>query len=193
VTNSYNKTHLLRYQIGFVRTLCANGMLFDEESIVLKRSHSSGDSDFVIEAEVKPERFRKLQNHFMNSLEGLFKFNVPETYVLPLCYQVLGITYQTQNPIKAIREKAMYQEEKFEAKVKELTGFYYEQLDHTAYAVLNVLTDLISHERYDIIQNFVGREAGFQHRIYRWAREFPEEVTKATFSWDTYLKQNVNV
>ena len=187
VTNSYNKTYLLRYQIGFVRALCSNGMIFDEESIVLKKAHVKNNGDFDIEAEVRSDRFRELRNNFINSLDGLYKYNVPREYLIALTYKILSIKFQVKNSIKDFRIKAIEQKKQFEAKVNELADLYYAELDSTAYAVLNVLTDLLSHQEYDVIPNYAGRESGLQKKIYEWARDFPNEISKKSFLWDEYV------
>lgn len=188
VTNSYNKTYLLRYQIGFVRALCSNGLIFDEESIVLKKAHIKSNGDFEVDAEIRADRFRELKNSFINSMDGLFKYNVPRKHVLSLAYKILSLKFQVTNSIENIRNKALEQQKAFETKVDELTNQYYEELEPTAYAVLNVLTDLISHENYDVIPNYSGRESGLQKKTYEWARSFPDEINRKDFSWSQYLQ-----
>jgi len=192
VTNSYNKTYLLRYQIGFVRSLCSNGLIFDEESIVLKKAHILNNGDFDIKAEVRKDRFRELKNSFINSIEGLYKYNVPQKYVLPLTYKILALNFQVNSSIDDFRKKAIVQQKEFEVRVDELTDHYFQELDSTAYAVLNVLTDIISHEEYNVIPNYVGREPGLQKKIYEWAKAFPEKINRDDFSWDNYLEPSLS-
>jgi len=47
ISNSYNRTRLLRYELGFCRWICLNGMIFGSKSIEFSYAHTRRGMDRV--------------------------------------------------------------------------------------------------------------------------------------------------
>ncbi len=191
VTNSYNRTYQLRYRIGFVRSACANGMIFDEESIEIKRTHTQ--DQFNIEAKVDPEQFAEMKTDFLNKLEGLFKFNVPKKHAVKLARQVFGVHFDTEHKIEHFKQAATLKKQLFEDEIEELANNYFRELGENAYAVLSVLTHLLSHNGKKTLPQYSTRANTYYERVYKWSRSFPGEIMDSNFSWDSYLESETPV
>jgi len=64
VTNSYNALRALRFDVGFCRTLCANGVIFERETIQFRYSHTRQLEPDAVEFAIKAGQFQELADRF---------------------------------------------------------------------------------------------------------------------------------
>jgi len=186
ISNSYNRTHALSFEIGFVRELCSNGFIFDKESVKVKFAHTKGK--IPVDFEVDVSKLRKYEVDFVNHLNNLNRFYVDPVYVFPLVLKALNqrfkLDYENQKQLQ--RELERYQRTK--AIITHLTNGYYKELKPTAYAVLNIVTDYISHqEEYKTIPLFSSHINGYYNKPGNWIQEFTEEIQRPQFNMEEYL------
>ena len=182
ITNSYNKTKLLQFDLGFCRGICRNGLIFGKESIVFKRSHSrSTDKKLRMQFVLKRGTFKKLESEFRSSLETLHANPFPRGFMWPLICKVFDI----KRPDDNTSAKSLERFKQRRAEVEKLTERYFEELGDTGYAALNVLTDYATRPPVEISPD--SRVNHLQVASGIWMEDFSRRIQKPDFSFVDYL------
>lgn len=182
VTNSYNRTKLLRFDLGFCRWICTNGMIFGEKSITFKYTHTHGDVAKTAVFNTNIGELAKLEAEFIENLHNLQRYHVPEKFMLPLVCRTFSIKASAED---LERPKRKIQLHAFKNHVNDLTKQYFSELGQNGYAALNVLTDFASRPA-----SFISPEAmvdQFQKQSGKWAEEFIKEIKDDKFRFEIYL------
>jgi hypothetical protein len=183
VTNSYNRTRLLRFDLGFCRWICTNGMIFGEKSITFRYNHTRSDMNGRVEFNSDIGDLRKIEAEFIEKLHNLKRFHVPENAILPLICRAFEIQITSADLQK---ERRVEQLRVFKQHVNSLTRKYFEALGPTGYAALNIVTDFATRP-----SSYISPE-GVMDRLQRmgavWCEEFIREIKDDHFSFDAYLK-----
>lgn len=185
ITNSYNRTFSLSFELGFVRKLCSNGVIFDKRTIKVKYNHTKGSIPVTITADVS--QLKKLENEFKEHLFNLKRFHVSRKHSFPLICKALGLDWKLIPETPAYKNQLQKFNE-FKGKSKELTKVYMDTEGENAFSVMNVMTDLVSHQdQYKNIPLFDMRANQFYHRISDWMSEYCLEAEKRDFKIESYL------
>lgn len=182
VTNSYNRTKLLRFDLGFCRWICTNGMIFGEKSITFKYTHTHGDVARTTVFDTNIGELKKLEAEFIENMHNLQRYHVPEKYMLPLVCRTFEIKASAED---LERPKRLIQLHAVKNHVNDLTKQYFGELGQNGYAALNVLTDFASRPA-----TYISPEAmvdQLQKRSGKWAEEFIGEIKDDKFRFETYL------
>lgn len=182
VTNSYNRTKLLRFDLGFCRWICFNGMIFGNKSITFRYAHTHGAVEKV-EFNTNFGELKKLEANFIENLLNLKRFHVPQRQILPLVCKAFEIKIDADVLSKPKRAEQLFE---FKTYINELTDKYYAELDSTAYAALNIITDFATRPK-----SFISPDAMvdvLQKRSGVWMRNFIEQLENKKFDFDTYLQ-----
>jgi len=180
VSNSYNRTLALNFDIGFCRGICKNGVIFGKRNIVFKFVHSRRATDPQVEFSLRAGELQDLEKRFVESLFNLQRFHVPRRVMWALACRVFGVTIPP-NPTPR-------QSELLDAKaahVSRLTLAYFDQLGENGYAALNVLTDFASRP-----SGMISPEASvdtLQRKAGAWIEEFVLANESRSFSFDQFL------
>ncbi|MEI7422009.1 MAG: DUF932 domain-containing protein [Prolixibacteraceae bacterium] len=186
ISNSYNRTFALSFEIGFVRELCSNGFIFDKESIKVKFAHTRGQ--IPVKFEVDVSKLRKYEIEFVNHLNNLNRFYVDPIYVLPLVLKALNHRFRLNDNNPKIRDRELERFSDTKSLINELTDIYYKELKPTAYAVLNIVTDLISHQQdYKTIPLFSSHINSYYNKPGDWIQDFTLEIQSQKFNMEEYL------
>ena len=190
IINSYNKTSCLKYQLGFCRWICQNGMIFESKSVDFVFTHTKG---VVSEARIQQQlaaaarerigEIRTLEDQFIATLRKLKNHSVPQSVMLSLACKVfnLHLTRDEANKMSnAERKKAVA----FVQKIKEDTKEYYKQFGANAYAAMNVLTDFASYPKGLSGMNTVPV---LQAKAGAWIDDFVTASEKPGFNMTAYL------
>ena len=187
VTNSYNRTQPLRFQVGFCRWICTNGMIFGGKSIRLKYAHTKG--------EVHGKRFLtdfkalgELQARFVLQLQGLESVPVPKEQMLGIACRVFNVT---ATPVDLQRPRRGDQLRAFRSRIEDLTASYFGDLGPNAYAALNVLTDFASRPASYTSPGLMVDS--LQRKTGEWAVSFRKESREPGFSFPEYLGDAMRV
>lgn len=182
ITNSYNKTKLLQFDLGFCRGICRNGLIFGKENIVFKRSHSRSTEQKLRQHFIlKRGTFAKLETEFRESLKTLNASPFPRGFVWPLVCKIFDIKL----PVVGSSRKSFENFEKRRSEVKKLTERYFNQLGDTGYAALNVLTDYATRPPGEVSPD--SRVNALQIASGIWMEDFSRRITTADFSFADYL------
>lgn len=186
ISNSYNKTLTLRYEIGFCRSICLNGVIFGKKSITFSMNHL-----FTLET-TKIDRFIEKTRHEIGDIDSLWlevkerlnalrRIEIPATLILPMFCRAFKINV-TEEIVKD------YQTDSLAAKAAQILDSgrqYFDDLGNNAYALLNVLTDFAS------FPEGVGRPDrfihGYQRKVGDWADELLAESKIDGFSLDKFI------
>lgn len=182
ITNSYNRTRRLRFELGFCRWICLNGMIFGAKSIDFSFAHTRRGVHMIDSFSENIGDIRKLETQLVEQLHQLKRFYVPKEEMLAIFCRAFGIgiegaALENNQRVAKLREMKEY--------VQELTDSYFGDMGTHAYAALNVLTDFASRAK-----GVISAESavdGFQQKASHWMEDFIGEISKPTFSFDAYL------
>lgn len=186
VTNSYNRTKLLRFDLGFCRWICENGMIFGNKSITFRYTHTREAVERV-EFKTSFGELKKLETEFIENLHNLKRFHVPQKQMLPIVCKAFEIKVNKDELSKPRRAEQLYE---FKNHINELTAKYYAEMDSTAYAALNVITDFATRPK-----SFISQESmvdTLQKRSGAWMDDFIVQIENKTFDFDVYLQDYKN-
>ena len=186
-TNSYNRSVALSFEIGFVRKLCSNGVLFNKDSIKLKYLHNKGNTVDVINA---ANQIKTTSNLFAGQCLSLKEYDIPKELMFALVCQVLNINLVLPEE-KQIRKKINSLENLIEL-TKILTTRYTKEVGSNAYAAFNVLTDLVSHQdQYKNLTGYYFNVRSFYAKPTDWMDDFSSHTQKDNFIYEDYLKKTI--
>ena len=187
VTNSYNRTWSLRYQMGFCRWICENGIIFGgkDKRVEFKFNHMRDElvaveSDLVSSGNIAD--IRALESRFLDGLRILKEHQVRKTEMLPLLCRALGIKaeFRTHEQPKRAENLIALRE-----RVNDLTEKYVSVMGENAYAALNVITDF-ARDPVHVISRASSID-GLQRKAGDWMDGFLLDIKDEEFSNADYV------
>ena len=182
ITNSYNRTKPLRFDLGFCRGICTNGVIFGREHIVFRYYHTHDQIDVEGKFEVEATKLRKLETAFIEHMHNLKRFYVPEEHMLALVCRAFEVRITEEDLRKKHRREQLAD---FKNEIARLTARYFTELGPNGYAALNVLSD------------FAARPCGYvsetamidplQKRCGDWTVNFLSAIQEPAFDYAKYL------
>ena len=174
VTNSYNRTRALGFDIGFMRKVCSNGMIIPKSSVHFAFNHNTRNIGDRVRFEIKKGTFQGLRQRFLNFLEPLRQCHVPSFLLTPLALRALRVTEPRQPPGRG-REAW----EEINSRVDSLSRRYAGELGHNAYALTNVVSDIATRPA-DIGLRRRERNS-LQRRAGEWLADFSSDCGRPAF------------
>lgn len=187
ITNSYNRMRLLRFDIGFCRWICTNGIISGDISIRFKYQHTRGEISKTTRFEKPFDDIRKIENQFLKQIETLHSYQFSKELMLPLVYRVFNINFNEDDLKKPNRAKRI---RLVTDHILTLTDKYFTELGNNGYAALNVLTDYASRPSYNI--SSAAAVDNLQKKSGTWISTFITEIRKSDFDMNDYLGQYIN-
>lgn len=183
ITNSYNRTRRLRFELGFCRWICLNGMIFGARSIEFSYAHTRRGMDEVHRFSDNIGDIRKLEKQLVEQLHQLKRFYVPQEKMLSIFCRVFDLrideaTLKNRQRVSQLRE--------IKHQVSELIDTYFGSMGPHGYAALNVLTDYATRPT-----GVISPEAainGFQQKTSDWMHSFISAISLSSFTFDDYLE-----
>ncbi len=186
ISNSYNKTITLKYEIGFCRWICKNGVIFGQRGMTLSFNHSKKITQEQIYKTIVASRreigeIDSLWFTFQGKLNKLKSIHVPQTAWLPIYCKAFSVDATdedlTERQIDTMAERA--------DRILRTTKEYADELGENAYALMNVLTDFAS---FPVGTNSPASVVhGYQRKVGSWVNDFLVEAKKEDFSLDAYI------
>ena len=182
VTNSYNRTKLLSFDMGFCRWICKNGMIFGAKSIEFRYPHTTQGIVEAIEFRTNFRELKQIQTEFVEQLNNIKRYHVPKKYMLPLLLRVFNIQVQPTDLEKPKRQEQLRDLSRY---VHNFTGKYFEDMGENGYAALNVLTEFASRPiSYISPANMMNQ---LQKLSGDWITGFLTEIKSDNFNFEEYL------
>ena len=173
LTNSYNAKHALRFDIGYCRKLCLNGVIFESEVIEFRFPHSRESIPEALNFKLGADRMEGVRRKFGTRVERLMLYAVQPSIAVPLFFKALNLPLpKSTDDYKA---KAARLFEPLKESSESLLRKYTEDMGANAYALFNAVTDFAS--RPPVLRDFRRTEHSMQTQAGRWLREFDELLT----------------
>lgn len=182
VTNSYNRTKPLRFDLGFCRWICTNGMIFRSKSITFRYLHTRGEIARGVEFHTTFGEIKVLEREFAEKLHNLKRYYIPKEFMLPLACRVFKISATPEDISRPKRRERLIE---FRNRVTFLTNKYFEEMGPNGYAALNVISDVASRPKFYISDSAVVDQ--LQKSSGDWVDGFIREIKNDGFSFEDYL------
>lgn len=144
ISNSYNRTVTLKYEVGFCRWICLNGVIFNQTGVTLSYTHSENIDESQIVKHLRNlkslEQIDKMWETFDKKMNVLREISIPESMALPIFCKAFGIAID-QEKVSDRQKEVLGIKAK---QILDLSKDYFKELGNNAYAVFNVLTDYAS-------------------------------------------------
>lgn len=186
ITNSYNTSRALRFDIGFCREICLNGVIFEHETITFTFSHLKREIRGKISFTIEAGKIKVLFDRFVSYVNKLRTYNISKDDSFQLILALFGIKDASEIDFHAKNEN-YWEYEGLLNIIKTRLEKYIKETGENAYSLFNAITDLASNPiqrnryfRKDM--NSMERLAG------RWMNSFQTEIDKSSFDIAEYLK-----
>lgn len=184
VTNSYNGLRALKFDVGFFRKVCTNGLIVPDTIIRFTFAHLRREIGDVVEFHVAVDRLAKFRAGFIDSLAALRDCRVPRYQVEPLIRRVLMLwPPQTMKPgsPEAVDWQVLHDH------LAEISSRYVTELGENAYAAFNAITEFASHP--PDIRCVRRNRHSLQRLAGSWLTSFNEASRKPGFTVIGHLAQ----
>ena len=183
ITNSYNRTYALNFELGFYRWICKNGLMMGKQSIDFKFTHSKRVNDYKISFRLRAGDFAALEAQFMANVVNLQRYHVPRQFMWPLFYKAFD--FAIPNDLSRVEKDRESVFARRKASVAALTSKYFGELGENGYAAINVLTDYATRPEAEKFKE--GRVNGFQRLCGEWMSNFVTQIEDRSFQFKDYL------
>lgn len=185
ITNSYNTTRSLRFDIGFCRKVCLNGVIFESQTIKFMFSHVKHELGESIKFEIKKNQFDALKAEFTKTIASLLEVAIPEDKAKVIFNHILGIPKKEDINLKSEKDQKEYG--KLTEHANNCLQKNYAEMNANSYALFNAITDFASHPPKN---RFVRKdENAMQRSAGAWINEFKEHIKTRPFDIDKYIKK----
>jgi len=170
ITNSYNKSRKLRFELGFCRKVCDNGVIFEREFVRLNFSHYKNEIDNSRKLKIKDLNYDKLQSaeqSFINYMKNLKNIKIEGKYFIPVTSEILGLKFNKENYSERYSKIIDKQKEEFQSIMERLKVKYTAELGETAYSLFNTVT-AFANER-DFVKDV--RNNDYQIKAGQWVKK----------------------
>lgn len=180
VTNSFNGARALRFDIGFMRKHCSNGVIFEESVATIKASHSA-EALAKLNIEITSRSLPKMWDEFSKFLNTVRDIAMnPEQSTLAL-HTVLHLSAPKPDDKPARREGLQALTQDFSCR---LEG-YQKELGPNAYAVFNTLTDIAARPPESPL--FQKERDTLEKRSGRWLKALARDSQAINFDLDEWI------
>lgn len=190
ITNSYNKTKALRFDIGFSREMCDNGVIFEKETVSINYIHYKRDfkkNYKEILNDFKPgEKFGKLKSlekEFTGFMQKLRDIKIDKKYYVPMTAKIFNLKFNIDSENENLKKRDIKLMKEFIDYCKILRNKYSYILGNNAYSVFNVATEFANNR--DFVKGYRYNE--FQSKAGEWLKAVANRKDKDTL--EEYLKE----
>jgi hypothetical protein len=181
VTNSYNTQRALRFDVGYFRYICTNGVVLPKAAVKFEFVHTKRALRDAIRFDVKRDHMEKLDAEFAGFIEAIRACIVPAALFQPLLTAVLGLRKPSsfKDGNRDADEWAS-----LESHLTSLTDRYIKELGENAYALFNTVTDFASHPPAN---RHVHRDRhSLERRAGEWLSDFSAKCRADGFDVEKY-------
>lgn len=180
VTNSFNGARALRFDIGFMRKHCSNGVIFEEEVATIKASHSK-EALAQLKIEITSRSLPQMWDEFSKFLTSVRSISMDTAQSTLALNTVLRLPAAKPEDKKARAEGLIALSMDLSTR---LTG-YQKELGTNAYAVFNTLTDIAA--RPPDSAYFQKDRDTIEKRSGRWLKALARQSQTVGFDLNAWL------
>jgi hypothetical protein len=180
VTNSFNGARALRFDIGFMRKHCSNGVIFVEEVATIRASHSA-EALAQLKVEIKSRCLPKMWEEFSKFLTRVRSINMDAIQSTLALNAVLCLPdpKPEDKPTRAEGLNALSAD--FSTRLES----YRQELGPNAYAVFNTLTDIAARPPEN--PHFQKTRDTIEKRSGRWLKDLAGQSQIAEFDLNVWI------
>ena len=180
VTNSFNGARALRFDIGFMRKHCSNGVIFEEEVATIKATHSK-EALAQLKIEITSRSLPQMWDEFSKFLTSVRNISMDTDQSTLALNTVLRLPDAKSDDKKARVEglKALSLD------LSTRLDGYRKELGPNAYAVFNTLTDIAA--RPPEIPGFQQTRDSIEKRSGLWLKELARQNQTADFDLNAWI------
>ncbi len=173
ITNSYNGSRALRFDVGYCRKLCLNGVIFEKQTIQFRFSHSQSAIRPELDFRIRRGQMESLRKKFESNVSRLAGYPIPDDMAGPLLFRAMEFPLPPKGNGNAyVRKVLAYLELRARAHV--LIISYFHSLGSNAYALFNAMTDFASHPPE--ITGFTRTRHTMQRTAGSWSESFATKI-----------------
>lgn len=180
VTNSFNGARALRFDIGFMRKHCSNGVIFEEEVATIKASHSK-EALAQLQIEITSRSLPQMWDEFSKFLTTVRSITMNSDQSTLALKTVLHLPDPKPEDKPARKEALTALDADFSTR---LSG-YRQELGENAYAVFNTLTDIAARPPespcFQLTRDTIERRSG------RWLKDLARQSQAAAFDLERWI------
>jgi hypothetical protein len=180
VTNSFNGARALRFDIGFMRKHCSNGVIFEEEIATIRASHSK-EALAQLQTEIKVRSLPKMWEEFSQFLTHIRSIDMTPAQSALALNTVLHLPSPKPDDKPARKEGLNALASDFATR---LAG-YQKELGPNAYAVFNTLTDIAARPPEN--PQFQKNRDTLEKRSGRWLKDLAGQSQSAGFDMNAWI------
>lgn len=180
MTNSFNGARALRFDIGFMRAHCSNGVIFKEEVATIKASHST-EALAKLKIEITSRSLPQMWKEFSKFVSIIRSIKMgPDQSILAL--NIVLHTPSAKPDGKPARKDGL---SSLAADFSSRLHSYRNELGSNAYALFNTLTDIAArppesvHSQKD--RNTIEKRSG------RWLKELSRQSQMPNFDLNGWI------
>jgi hypothetical protein len=182
VTNSFNGARALRFDIGFMRKHCSNGVIFEEEVATIKASHNKAALE-QLKIEITSRSLKQMWDDFSKFLTSVRSIGMTTEQSSLALNTVLRLPEPKPEDKKARAEGLIALSMDLSTR---LTG-YQKELGPNAYAVFNTLTDIAA--RPPDSAYFQKDRDTIEKRSGRWLKELAHQSHTTGFDLNHWISE----
>ncbi len=180
VTNSFNGARALRFDIGFMRKHCSNGVIFEEEVATIKASHSK-EALAQLKIEITSRSLPQMWDEFSKFLTSVRSIGMDTDQSILAVRSVLHLPDPKPDDRPSRKEGLNALAVDFSTR---LEG-YRKELGPNAYAVFNTLTDIAA--RPPDSAYFQKDRDTIEKRSGRWLKELARQSQTTGFDLKAWI------
>ncbi len=180
VTNSFNGARALRFDIGFMRKHCSNGVIFEEEVATIKASHSK-EALAQLQIEITGRSLPQMWDEFSKFLTSVRSITMTTDQSTLALKTVMHLPDPKPDDKPARKEALHALTADFATR---LTG-YRQELGENAYSVFNTLTDIAA--RPPEISCFQTTRDTIERRSGRWLKDLARQSQTPEFNLERWI------
>ena len=186
IQNSYNRTLPLKYQIGFCRKLCDNGVIFEQNLVSISMAHTRQSFRNVDLSNIDVSHLKRFEADFIKKTQKSAEIELPRKFFLPLAAKVLNRNFNLNEKDEKKRKLTEQKLNEFAYVIENYTDKYIraELLGENAYSFFNVITDYASNAEH--IQARTKHE--MQVKCGTWLNMIGGLVADIKFTWEEEVK-----
>ena len=180
VTNSFNGARALRFDIGFMRKHCSNGVIFEKEVATIRASHSK-EALAQLQVEITGRSLSQMWEEFSSFLTRIRSVAMSAEQSALALKEVLRLPDAKPEDKPARREALNALDADVSAR---LTG-YRQELGGNAYAVFNTLTDIAARPPESTC--FQQTRDSIERRSGQWLKELAHRSQAPAFDLERWM------
>ena len=182
VTNSYNTSRAVRLDVGFMRGMCSNGMIFSAEVAKILASHTD-EGIRHLKLSQPFGSMAKLIEEFSETVAKVRAVEVTPDEGAEIARRVIGWPVLPGDPTERQREE----QRDLDADLEVRRDRYFRELGTNAYAAFNLVTDFASHPPEN--RRMRRDRPNLERRAGEWLRDFKRAASQPGFTIPGHLKE----